>query len=488
RKISASLDAVAIGRILVAAACSLMNAESGASGTVEDGHMIFREYRQNDQWAPIDYTFEPGFGVPGHVMQTLKPYVTNDAEHDAHVVPEIRQALGFHQLIDVPILNRAGELLGCFEIHNRVNGRPFGDADVTLLESLAASAAVALENAHLLAEQEQGLVAEEENRQAMLYMLEDVNESKSHIERIKQEWVSTFDAVTQPIFLHDRQGRITRANRAYAEKAGMAVEEVIGKPYWQLFPKSDARLHSCEEAEIAGKADEELSTEDGTVYLVHSYTMGENMETSIHWMQDISERKTYEKQLGKSLEGTVYAIAAAVGARDPYTAGHQLRVADLACAIGQELGLDEEKIRGIHMGGAIHDIGKIHLPAEILSKPSRLTDIEYRLIQEHPQVGYDILKDIEFPWPVADIAHQHHERLDGSGYPQGLKGDEICLEARIVAVADVVEAMSSHRPYRAGLGIEAALAEIKRGRSSIYDAAVVDACQRLFAENKFSFA
>jgi len=149
--------------------------------------------------------------------------------------------------------------------------------------------------------------------------------------------------------------------------------------------------------------------------------------------------------------------------------------------------LQDEQIEGIRWGGMIHDIGKIHLPAEVLSKPTRLTEIEYAMIKEHPKIGYDILKDIEFPWPVAEVAHQHHERLDGSGYPQGLKNDEICLEARIVAVADVVEAMASHRPYRPQLGIEKALNEIRRGRGKQYDDAVVDACLKLFREKKFSF-
>ena len=191
--------------------------------------------------------------------------------------------------------------------------------------------------------------------------------------------------------------------------------------------------------------------------------------------------------LKKSLEGTISAISMAVEARDPYTAGHQHRVADLASAIAHEMGFGEDQTVGIRMGATIHDIGKIHLPAEILSKPAKLTDIEYSLVQSHPQVGYDILKNVDFPWPVADIAYQHHERMDGSGYPQGLKDEEICIEARIVAVADVVEAMASHRPYRPALGIESALEEVKSNRGTFFDPQVVDACVSLFAEKGFSF-
>ena len=212
------------------------------------------------------------------------------------------------------------------------------------------------------------------------------------------------------------------------------------------------------------------------------------------FMFDINDKmKTREaleksrEQLKASLIDTVIAVSRAVGARDPYTAGHQQRVSQLSRAIGQEMGLDAAQIDGLRMGATIHDIGKIYLPAEILSKPTKLTDVEYALIKSHTQVGYDILKDITFPWPVADIAHQHHERLDGSGYPQGLKGDEICLEARIVAVADVVEAMGSHRPYRAALGFDAALQEIEKYRGKWFDPAAVDACLTLCREKDFSF-
>lgn len=192
--------------------------------------------------------------------------------------------------------------------------------------------------------------------------------------------------------------------------------------------------------------------------------------------------------LQRSLEQFVWAIAYTVEARDPYTAGHERRVGELAVAIAHELGLSEERIRGIHLAASIHDLGKIQVPAEILSKPGKLSDIEFMLIKTHPQAGYDILKDVDFPWPIADIVHQHHERMDGSGYPQGLKDGQILFESRIMAVADVVEAMSSHRPYRAALGIESALKEIERGRGTVYDTTVADACLRLFREERFGFS
>ena len=199
------------------------------------------------------------------------------------------------------------------------------------------------------------------------------------------------------------------------------------------------------------------------------------------------EHEQHSLLMQQSLEQSIQAIAATLESRDPYTAGHQRRVAELATAIAQEMNLPEKQIQGIRFAAVIHDLGKIHIPAEILSKPGKLNEIEYKFIQMHPQSGYDILKNIKFPWPIADIILQHHEKLDGSGYPQGLTGDKILLESKIVCVADVVEAISSHRPYRPSLGIQAALDEIRRGRGSVYDETVVDACLRLFKEKGFIF-
>ena len=197
------------------------------------------------------------------------------------------------------------------------------------------------------------------------------------------------------------------------------------------------------------------------------------------------EQEQHAILLRQGLEQSIQTIADTLEARGPYTAGHQRRVAELATAIEREMGLPEEQVNGIHLAGIIHDLGKIHVPSEILSKPGKLTDIESMLVKTHPQAGYDILKDVKFPWPIADIILQHHEKLDGSGYPQGLMGDAILLESRIIAVADVVEAMSSHRPYRAGLGMEAALEEIERNRGVQYDPRVVDACIKLFHERDY---
>ena len=210
---------------------------------------------------------------------------------------------------------------------------------------------------------------------------------------------------------------------------------------------------------------------------------------------DISDKKRTEKQIQRHLAqieiafmSTVQVITKLGEMRDPYTAGHQRRVAEIALAIGTEFGFDARRLEGLRVASYLHDVGKITIPSEILSKPGALSRAELQLVQGHAQASYEVLKNIEFPWPVADIVLQHHERMDGSGYPQGLKGDAILIEARIIAVADVVEAMSLHRPYRTGLGIEAALAEIQRGRGSAYDPAVVDACIKLFRENRYQLS
>lgn len=215
-------------------------------------------------------------------------------------------------------------------------------------------------------------------------------------------------------------------------------------------------------------------------------------------LQDIVEDRTRDlrtaleslnesqKKYTTVLEETILAISMTIEKRDPYTAGHQWRVSLMAVEIARELGMSSAAIEGLRLSAMVHDIGKIYVPVEILSRPGRLTELEFSMIKVHPQVGSDIMRQVHFPWPVADMILQHHERMDGSGYPCGLKGDEILLEARVIAVADVLEAMASHRPYRAALGLEVALAEIRRGAGSIYDKDVAAACLRLFEERGYT--
>ncbi len=211
-------------------------------------------------------------------------------------------------------------------------------------------------------------------------------------------------------------------------------------------------------------------------------------------IRDISERKRMEQAITQSYDklqnamvGTIQAMAGIVERRDPYTAGHQQRVAKLSRAIAQEMNLLENRVEGIFMAALIHDIGKIAVPAEILSKPGRLSDVEFQLIKIHSQSGYDIMSGIAFPWPIAEIIFQHHERMNGSGYPRNLTGDQTLLEARIMAVADTVEAMATHRPYRPALGVDAALEEITKNSGCLYDPGVVEACRKVFIQKRFQF-
>ena len=215
--------------------------------------------------------------------------------------------------------------------------------------------------------------------------------------------------------------------------------------------------------------------------------MSEDITIGIRSLRlELKLQQSYQK-LKKTMDATIETMSKMIEAKDPYTAGHQQRVSQLAIAITKELNLSPDKIEGIRIASLIHDIGKIGLPSEILSKPIRLTDIEFSLIKSHSQIGYDILKSIDFSFPIARIVLQHHERVDGSGYPNNLKGDEILLKAKIIGVADVVEAMSSHRPYRPALGIDAALEEISKNRGILYDPEVVDVCLKLFQDKGFKF-
>lgn len=520
----------------------------------------------------------------------------------------------------------------------------------------------------------------EDNRRALLFMLEDLETSRRKVEQAHQEWMAALDVVEDPIFLHDAQFRILRCNKAYQQSAGIPFHEIIGQPYYEVFPKNHAPMPCCLRAMAKAEEEEEEEVAVGeTIYRSRAFSIRDEQGAylySVHTLEDITGRKQAEaaiqhanralatlsavnrtlvraasedellqpicqaivkqrgyrmawvgyvqhdaeksirimasaghdegyldaariswaetergmgpsgrairsgttqlcqdiasdplylpwrdaalergyaastglpllngdntvfgilnvyaeeanaftpaeidlleemggdlafgvrslhtrrerdlameqsqrhlEKLRGSLEDTVRAMAGLVEMRDPYTAGHQTRVADLAAAIARQMGLPEEQAHAIHLAGTVHDLGKIQVPAEILSKPGKINDLEFGLIKIHAQAGCDILKGIEFPWPIAQMVLQHHERLDGSGYPQGLTGDQIILDARILSVADVVEAISAHRPYRPGLGVEVALAEITKNCGKLYDAQVVDACRVLFHEQGYS--
>ena len=347
---------------------------------------------------------------------------------------------------------------------------------------------------------------------AVICVARDITERKQAEEWLLRER-SMVDRImkTSPagIIVADRDGRIVFANKRAEGIYGLTAEEMTGRAYgspeWPVtdfdgnpFPIENlpfAKVISSG-SPVYGMRHAITSSEDRRVYLsVNGAPIHDkkgNISEVVFTIDDVTEQRLAEEKIGETIgklkrgiDDTIRAMAMIVEERDPYTAGHQERVANLSVAIAQDLNLSEEQISGIRMAGMIHDIGKMKVPAEILSKPTQLSHLELELIKTHAEVGYRILEPIAFPYPVAKIAHQHHERINGSGYPQGLKGDEILIEARILAVADVVEAMASHRPYRPALGIDAALEEIEKNRGVFYENAITDACLRLFREKGF---
>ncbi len=301
-------------------------------------------------------------------------------------------------------------------------------------------------------------------------------------------------ALPDPVFLLDRTGRIRNVNKAVERKFGASAGALTGVAAVSLVDPADqdralaalGRVNAGNTAEVVLRA----RTADGPVPFRYRAAPLKDRHGDIIGVvgsaRDISaEIDSARRALGDldgpqdNLARIVEAFARLVEVRDEYTYAHQLRVADLACAIAERMTLPRDRITALRLAAIIHDIGKVAVPSEILSKPGRLTTDELAIVRRHPQVAYDILKTFALPWPIADIVHQHHERLDGTGYPQGLHGGEICLEAKILAVADVVEAMASHRPYRPALGIERALAEITAKSGTLYEPAVVEACLAL---------
>jgi PAS domain S-box-containing protein/putative nucleotidyltransferase with HDIG domain len=330
---------------------------------------------------------------------------------------------------------------------------------------------------------------------AKLRSLEELRSLKEFNERLIR-------SMTEGVALNDPEGVIIYANPAFGELVGLAPEQIVGRHWTEFVPKEHRqRVTEALARRREGKVDRyrlELLRVDGrrVPVLVSGgprFEEGRFVGTQ-GVFTDITPLAEAEARLQRALEQTERLLSGAVTAavriiekRDPYVADHSQRVAKLACAIARELGLAKERIEGLRMAAMLHDIGKVAIPAEILAKPGRLSETEFKLVQAHPQVAVDTLADIDFPWPVREIILQHHERLDGSGYPQGLTGGDILLEARILGVADVVEAMAHHRPYRPALGIEAALQELDRGKGTLYDPRVVDACLRLFREQGFSW-
>jgi len=347
-------------------------------------------------------------------------------------------------------------------------------------------------------------------------VLSDITDRKQAEEALRESeekyrWV--VDNMADVITVIDMNLRFTYVSPSIMRIRGYTAEEATAQTFEQVMtPESLQIIAKVFEEEMkleaSGTADPgrsrilelELYRKDGSIVWMEnnlSFIRDEAQKpvSIISLSRDITDRKRAKEELQQTLESlrkavgtTIQVMVSAVETRDPYTAGHQVRSANLARTMAAEMGLPQEKIDGIRMAGSIHDIGKLSIPAEILSKPTKLSEIEFSLIKEHARQGYEILRNVESPWSLAEMVYQHHERMDGSGYPRGLKGEEILMEARILAVSDVVESMASHRPYRASLGINAALEEVEKNRGTLYDEAVADACLRLFREKGYRFA
>ncbi|MBN1661990.1 MAG: PAS domain S-box protein [Deltaproteobacteria bacterium] len=324
-------------------------------------------------------------------------------------------------------------------------------------------------------------------------------QAEEALRRAEIRYRNIVESALEGIFQTTPDGRIIMANRSFALMFGYdSAEEIIASVVdiaGQLYAHPEERTQIrqlLESSDFVEGFEVQCRRKNGSLFWL-SMDVRAVRDAKGRLMyyegfgEDVTARKESVERLRKGLEATVRAIASLVEVRDPYTAGHQRRVADLSRMIAQEMRLPQDQVEGLYMAATIHDIGKISIPSEILSKPTRLTDIEFSLIKNHAQYGYNILQDIEFPWPVARMVLEHHERINGSGYPNGLMGESILLESRILAVADVVEAMASNRPYRPGLGSAAALDEIRINRGVLYDSAIVDACLRLFHEKNYQF-
>ena len=419
-----------------------------------------------------------GHSPTGTCIREGRPCIINDFMHDPRTFPwrERAAAFGFRDTAGFPI-TVGGQIWGALSLYAS-KANYFGDKETALLEEAAHDIGFALDN----------LERERLRKQAE----ETLKESE-------ERYRLSFENASDVIYSIDRDFRVISISPSAEKILGYKPEEIVGRSIEALTniiaPESmDAALSNTIEV-LNGKnitdAVYSFIAKDGTRKIGEvsgsPIIRGGTIVGAISIARDITKRKWAEEalenslaNLRKTLGATIQAMAMAVETKDPYTAGHQRRVADLARTIATEMGLKPEKIDGVRLAGLIHDLGKLAVPSEILSKPTTLSKIEMQLVRTHAQAGYDILKDMEFPWPIARMILEHHERMDGSGYPRGIKGEDILPESRILSVADVVEAIATHRPYRPAHGMDVALVEIKINRGLLYDPEVVDACLRVF--------
>jgi putative nucleotidyltransferase with HDIG domain len=417
---------------------------------------------------------------------------------EVHFVP-----LGIGALIDVAV-RLGGDVAGILSVEHVGTPRVWHDEDADFVTSVAGLVSVAMESAKrrrtelALEQSEMEYRALFEDSPVSLFV-EDFSAVKRALDELRASGVVDLSAYLEqhPEMVEAcfRSVRVIDVNQAAVRLSLAATKDDLLRAARQgpLFASFRDRLLAIWRGDRLFESTELDETVTGLpVHVALRWSIPPGQMTTLGRVllakTDITGLVEGESRLRRALDGTIEAIGRATETRDPYTAGHQRRMGELAVAVARKLGLDESVVEATRAAGLLHDIGKLSIPAEILSKPSVLSPLEMSLIKTHSQSAYDVLRTIDFPWPVANIVLQHHERMDGSGYPQGLVGDAILMEARILAVADVVEAMSSHRPYRAALGIEAALAEVERGRGVLYDVLVVDACLDLFRVEGFCFS
>ncbi len=351
----------------------------------------------------------------------------------------------------------------------------------------------------------------DKSKQELIHELQLLRQENSDLKKSKNfsnhndsppDIQALIDALPFYSMIIDEDHNIHMANNAVNKDLGVDPKEIIGKYCPKVIHNCDCPVEECplEESVLKGHLIEKEYYDSTCNRWLSSaiYPMKPQVNTPkklfVHIVHDITDKMNFQnsnieniKRLEQLLEAGINTLINIVEQKDPYTSGHQQRVSKLAVAIAIEMNLTEDKVEGLKVAAQLHDIGKITIPIEILSKPGQLSPEEFNLIKTHSLKGYEILKNIEFPWPVADMVFQHHERINGSGYPSGLHGKDISLEAKILSVADVVEAMNSHRPYRPSIGIEKALNEININKNILYDEEIVNVCIKLFNEKNFVF-
>jgi PAS domain S-box-containing protein len=433
---------------------------------------------------------ERGRGPSGTAIRTGLPCMARNIPEDPAFAPWHEAAIqrGYKSIIALPLISKS-QALGVLEIYS-VDIDAFDTKEVEILKELAGDLAFGIAALRTRAKRDQAEVELRKSEERYRLVIENTAHS-----------ITIFDLNLKPTE-YIAPSILKRRGYTVQEALTQTLDQMMTPDSLQLASKLFAEQMVLESSGTADPARtvlmelEEYCKDGSTIWveIVASFLRDNNFKPTaiLTVARDITERKHAEERLKetldrlrKAMETTIQVLVSAIESRDAYTAGHQSRSADLACAIATEMELAQEKIEGIRLAGSIHDIGKLSIPAEILSKPTKLSELEFSLIKVHSQSGYEMLKDVESPWPLAEIIYQHHERMNGSGYPRNLKGDEIRLESRILAVADVVEAMASHRPYRAALGINAALEEIEKNKGILYDNAVADACLKLFREKGY---